>query len=137
MNLSEKKCLRVGWVLELVVVLVGLAREMPEESVYLAVGQPAFALFGAGVEIGQAPADDERPDVVLILGQLEVEGGGIADLLASDELRAAGLPRFEGAVDRLCPLVSVLVGVRAPGQQSARGRGGVLLGVGIERSRLL
>src|SRR5207245_3505695 len=76
-----------------------------KESVYLAVSQPAFALFGAGVQIGEAPADDERPDVVLILGQLEVEGGWIADLLAGDQLRAADVPRFEGAVDRLCPLV--------------------------------
>jgi hypothetical protein len=58
----------VRWVLELVIVFVGLAGKMAKQGVYLAVGQPAFALFGCGVEVGEASADDERPDVVLVLG---------------------------------------------------------------------
>src|SRR5580698_5974229 len=128
MNLCEEERLGMGWVLELVVV----PGEVPEERVYLAVGQPAFALFSAGVEVGETPANDERPDGVLVLGQLEVECGGIADLLTDGELHAAGLPRLESAIDRLCPLVRILVSVRAPRQQGACGRSGVLLDVGIE-----
>jgi hypothetical protein len=69
-DLCEEECLGVWWVLELVVVLVGLAGEVPKERLYLDVGQPAFALFGVGVQVGDASADDECPDVVLVLGQL-------------------------------------------------------------------
>ena len=74
MDLCEEERLGVGWVLELVVVLVWVAGEMAEEGVYLAVCQPTLALLGAGVEVGKAPADDERPDLVRVLGQLEVQG---------------------------------------------------------------
>ena len=48
--------LRVGRVLELVIVLIRLAGEVAEGGVYLAVGQPAFALLSAGVQVGEASA---------------------------------------------------------------------------------
>jgi hypothetical protein len=67
-DLREEERLGVGRVLELVVVLVGLACEVAEDRVYLAVGQPAFALFSTSVEVGEASADDECPDVVRVLG---------------------------------------------------------------------
>jgi hypothetical protein len=118
-DLCEEECLGVWWVLELVVVLVGLAGEMPEEGVYLAVGQPPLALLGPGVEVGEASADNERPDLILVLGQLEVEGRGVADRLPRGELSGVDLPGFEGAIECACPLVSVLVHVRSPGQQRA------------------
>lgn len=72
MDLCEEERLGVGWVLELVVVFVGLSGEVAEEGVDLAVGQPALALLSAGVEVGEAPADDERPDLVPVLGQLKI-----------------------------------------------------------------
>jgi hypothetical protein len=71
-DLCEEERLGVGWVLELVIVFAGLPGEMAEEGVDLAVGQPALARLSAGVEVGEAPADDERPDLVPVLGQLEI-----------------------------------------------------------------
>ena len=70
MKLEQSAARRTGWG-HFKVPKWGQVR-VPFPGVDLAVGQPALARLSAGVEVGEAPADDERPDLVPVLGQLEI-----------------------------------------------------------------